>query len=83
MAEALRQAGLQRDIDVTRAIAKQFPDIEILVDGNNGFTVDQFIQYLDGIGDIPLFWIEEPFPGRTRTAPKTARLARRTRQENP
>lgn len=54
-------AGLQRDIDVTKAVAKAFPDCEILVDGNNGFTVDRFIQYLQGIAGVKLFWIEEPF----------------------
>lgn len=53
--------GLQRDIDVTNAVAKAFPDCDILVDGNNGFTVDQFIQYLKGIPSVNLFWIEEPF----------------------
>ncbi len=53
--------GLTRDIEVTKAIAAAFPDCDILVDGNNGFTVDEFIDYLKGIGDIPLFWIEEPF----------------------
>lgn len=53
--------GLQRDIDVTKAVAQAFPDCEILVDGNNGFTAEQFIQYLQGIGGIKLFWIEEPF----------------------
>ncbi len=53
--------GLQRDIDVTNAVAKAFPDCGILVDGNNGFSVDQFIQYLEGIPSVKLFWIEEPF----------------------
>ena len=53
--------GLQRDIDVTKAIAAAFPDCDILVDGNNGFSVNEFIAYLKGIGDIKLFWIEEPF----------------------
>ncbi|AIM37976.1 mandelate racemase/muconate lactonizing protein [Sphingobacterium sp. ML3W] len=53
--------GLQRDIDVTNAVAKAFPDCGILVDGNNGFSVDQFIQYLKGIPSVNLFWIEEPF----------------------
>ncbi|MCS4224572.1 enolase C-terminal domain-like protein [Sphingobacterium sp. BIGb0165] len=53
--------GLQRDIDVTNAVAKIFPDCGILVDGNNGFTVDQFIQYLKGTPSVNLFWIEEPF----------------------
>ena len=53
--------GLQRDIDVTKAVAAAFPDCGILVDGNNGFSVDQFIQYLKGIHSVDLFWIEEPF----------------------
>lgn len=54
-------AGLRRDIEVTRAIAKALPMIEILVDGNDGFTPDSMLAYLKGIGDIELFWIEEPF----------------------
>lgn len=53
--------GLQRDIDVTKAVEQAFPDCEILVDGNNGFTSDQFIDYLKGIAGVKLFWIEEPF----------------------
>ncbi|WP_104381574.1 enolase C-terminal domain-like protein [Sphingobacterium sp. HMA12] len=53
--------GLQRDIDITNAVARAFPECGILVDGNNGFTVDQFIQYLKGIPSVNLFWIEEPF----------------------
>ncbi|UFH52077.1 enolase C-terminal domain-like protein [Spirosoma sp. KNUC1025] len=56
-----REEGVQRDVDVTKLVAKTFPDCEILVDGNDGFTVDTMIAYLKGIGDIPLFWIEEPF----------------------
>lgn len=53
--------GIKRDIEVTRTIAKAFPDCEILVDGNDGFTAETFIRYLDGISDVKLFWIEEPF----------------------
>lgn len=53
--------GLQRDIEITKLIAQNFPDCEILVDGNDGFTPDGIIEYLKGIGDIPLFWVEEPF----------------------
>lgn len=53
--------GLARDIEVTKRVAEAFPDCEILVDGNNGFTVSEFTEYLEGIGDTPLFWIEEPF----------------------
>jgi L-alanine-DL-glutamate epimerase-like enolase superfamily enzyme len=55
------EAGLQRDIEVTGAIHEQFPDVTLLVDGNNGFTPDTFIKYLEGIDDVPLMWIEEPF----------------------
>lgn len=53
--------GLQRDIDVTRAVAEQFPDCRVLVDANNGFTCGEFLTYLDGVQDVDLFWIEEPF----------------------
>lgn len=53
--------GMKRDIEVTREIANRFPEIEILVDANDGFTCDETIQYLEGIGDVKLFWIEEPF----------------------
>lgn len=53
--------GLQRDIDVTKKVAQSFPDCEILVDGNNGFAVNEFIQYLEAITPTKLFWIEEPF----------------------
>ncbi|MDG2222437.1 MAG: enolase C-terminal domain-like protein, partial [Rubripirellula sp.] len=55
------RAGLQRDIDVVNAIHQAFPDVEILVDGNNGFTVETMIEFLEGISGVPLFWIEEPF----------------------
>ena len=55
------QAGLQRDIEVVNAIHNAFPNVDILVDGNNGFTVETMIGFLDGIADVPLFWIEEPF----------------------
>ena len=55
------EEGLERDIEVIKAIAKAFPDVELLVDGNDGFTADSFIKFLEGIRPIPLFWIEEPF----------------------
>jgi len=55
------EEGLKRDIEVTKLIAKNFPNIEILVDGNDGFTPDGIMDYLKGIGNIPLFWVEEPF----------------------
>ena len=56
-----RQAGIRRDIEVTRQIARALPDVRILVDANDGYTPDAFFTYLEGIGDIDLLWIEEPF----------------------
>lgn len=53
--------GLQRDIEVTKLVDEHFPDCDILVDANNGYTVEDTIAYLEGIGDIDLFWFEEPF----------------------
>lgn len=56
-----KEEGIKRDIEVSRLIAQNFPDCEILVDANDGYTVDDFCQYLDGIQPMKLFWIEEPF----------------------
>lgn len=58
---ASKKSGMERDIEVTKLVAKSFPDCEILVDGNDGFTVEEFERYLEGIQDVKLFWIEEPF----------------------
>ena len=55
------EAGLRRDIEVVRAIARDFPDCQLLVDGNDGFSVESVIAFLRGIDGIPLVWIEEPF----------------------
>jgi L-alanine-DL-glutamate epimerase-like enolase superfamily enzyme len=56
-----KEAGIQRDIEITKLVSKAFPDCDILVDGNDGYTVNEFEVYLKGIQGIKLFWIEEPF----------------------
>lgn len=56
-----KEAGIRRDIEVTKLVAAAFPDCDILVDGNDGYPVDEFERYLKGIEGINLFWIEEPF----------------------
>lgn len=53
--------GMQRDIEVTKLVDEHFPDCDILVDANNGYTLEDTIAYMEGIGDIDLFWFEEPF----------------------
>ena len=54
-------AGLQRDIDVVRAVREAFPDCKILVDANDSYTCENFIRFLSGVADCGLYWIEEPF----------------------
>lgn len=53
--------GLERDVLITRAVRDVFPPAVLLVDGNNGYTVEGALQYLDRVGDVGLFWVEELF----------------------
>ena len=53
--------GLKRDIEVTRALAEAYPDVRFLADANDGFTVADTQAFLDGIGDVELIFMEEPF----------------------
>ena len=55
-------AGLKKDIEVMKRIHEAFPEIELLVDSNDGYTLQDTIDFLTGIEDIPLLWVEEPFP---------------------
>ncbi len=69
------EAGLAKDIEVVKAIYDAFRDrqVEILVDSNDMYSLDDTKAFLKGIGDIPLFWVEEPFT-------EDARLGRELRQ---
>ncbi len=55
------EAGLARDIEVTRAVRAAYPDVEVLADANDGFSVADTLHYLDAVSDCRLFWLEEPF----------------------
>ncbi len=56
-----KRDGIQRDIEVTRAVREKFPDCQILVDANDGYTVADFLGYVAAVADCKLYWIEEPF----------------------
>ena len=58
------QAGLDRDIEVTRLARELYLDAEILVDANDGFSVNSLTEFLDGTADCGLYWLEEPFAER-------------------
>jgi D-galactarolactone cycloisomerase len=53
--------GIQRDIDIVRAVHENFPDCQILVDGNDGYTCDDMIRFMSAVADCNILWIEEPF----------------------
>lgn len=55
------EEGLKRDVEVTRLVNHYFPDVDILVDANDGYTLKDFIRYLEQLEDVPIWWIEEPF----------------------
>lgn len=54
-------AGLARDIEVVRRIHEAYPDCALMVDANDGYSVEDTIAFLEGIGDAPIYWFEEPF----------------------
>ena len=64
-------AGLARDIAVTRAVRAAYPDSRLLVDANDGYTLDETLRYLDAVADCSLYWLEEPF---TENPDELARL---------
>jgi L-rhamnonate dehydratase len=54
--------GLKRDIAVTLAARDRAgADGTIMVDANNGYTVNLAIEFLRGTRDANVYWLEEPF----------------------
>jgi L-alanine-DL-glutamate epimerase-like enolase superfamily enzyme len=49
------------DIEIMKQIHNAFPNITLLVDPNNAYSLQDTIDFLKGIEDIPLLWMEEPF----------------------
>ena len=57
------EAGIQRDLDVIRAIRDMAgPYIKLLIDANNGYTPEEARRIMREAGDCDIFWFEEPFP---------------------
>jgi len=55
--------GLAKDIEVVRAIHEAFKGkgVDILVDANDAYSYQDTLDFLTGVGDTPIFWVEEPF----------------------
>lgn len=59
-----KKEGMDMDINVVKTVYDRYKDkgVDVLVDANNSYTVDETITFLDGIRGLPLYWMEEPFP---------------------
>lgn len=53
--------GIARDIEIVKRIHAAYPDCALMVDANDGYSVEDTIAFLEGIGDAPIYWFEEPF----------------------
>lgn len=69
-----RAEGLARDIEVTRLVRERFPDARILVDPNDGYSINDMAEYLAAVADVGLYWIEEPFAERLEDLVELRRL---------
>jgi len=72
--------GLQKDIEVVKAIHRMAAPqgIRLLVDANDMYSLKDTQDFLAGIGDVPLIWVEEPFVENL----KDGRLLRKWMNEN-
>lgn len=55
--------GLAMDIKIVQLIHEMMGkrDVDILVDANDVYTLQDTIDFLQGVEDVPIFWMEEPF----------------------
>ncbi len=55
--------GLATDIKIVKMIHEEYggKGVDILVDANDGYSLQDTIDFLKGVKDVPLYWVEEPF----------------------
>ena len=55
--------GTDRDVLVIRAVREAAgPDAKVLIDANNGTTLNIALDILERCRDVGIYWFEEPFP---------------------
>ena len=64
--------GLAKDIEVVNKIHETFGKrgLGILVDANDGYSLQDTIDFFEGVKDIPIYWFEEPFKEDAQTSRK-------------
>jgi hypothetical protein len=62
--------GMEMDIKVFKMVydAYRSKGVDLLVDANNSYTLQDTMTFLEGIKGIPLYWMEEPFQEQVDTA---------------
>lgn len=60
-----KEKGIKRDIEITKLVNEHFPNCDILVDANDSYALEELYRYFNGIEEVELFWIEEPFKEET------------------
>ena len=55
--------GMEMDIKVFKMVYDEYRSkgVDLLVDANNSYTLQDTMTFLEGIKGIPLYWMEEPF----------------------
>ncbi|MDB4584753.1 hypothetical protein N9164_16500, partial [Draconibacterium sp.] len=55
--------GLDKDIEIVNLIYNSFKNknTEVLVDANDMYSLNDTMAFLQGIKEVPLYWMEEPF----------------------
>jgi L-alanine-DL-glutamate epimerase-like enolase superfamily enzyme len=58
-----RKEGHDRDVEVVKVIRKHAgPDVQLMVDANNGYDLAGAKRFMDRVGDADLAFVEELFP---------------------
>ena len=55
--------GLATDIKIVKMIHDEYAGkgVDILVDANDSYSLQDTIAFLAGVKDVPIYWVEEPF----------------------
>jgi L-alanine-DL-glutamate epimerase-like enolase superfamily enzyme len=55
--------GMEMDIKVFKMVHDEYHNkgVDLLVDANNSYSLQDTITFLEGIKGTPLYWMEEPF----------------------
>ena len=58
------EEGMKMDIRIVKMIFEAYQEkgVQLMVDANNAYSLNDTKTFLEGIDGIPLFWVEEPFP---------------------